>query len=34
MGLERLAMAIKGLKSTYDIDLFDTIIKSLSKESN
>ncbi|MEO2084370.1 MAG: alanine--tRNA ligase [Marinoscillum sp.] len=34
MGLERLAMAIKGLKSTYDIDLFDSIIKSLSKESN
>ena len=34
MGLERLAMAIKGLKSTYDIDLFDTIIKSLSQESN
>ncbi|MEE3112576.1 MAG: alanine--tRNA ligase, partial [Bacteroidota bacterium] len=34
MGLERLAMAIKGLKSTYDIDLFDSTIKSLSKESN
>jgi len=34
MGLERLAMAIKGLKSTYDIDLFDATIKSLSKESN
>ena len=34
MGLERLAMAIKGLKSTYDIDLFNGLIKKLSKESN
>ena len=34
MGLERLAMAIKSLKSTYDIDLFYPIIKSLEKISN
>ena len=34
MGLERLAMAIRSLKSTYDIDLFYPIIKSLEKISN
>ena len=34
MGLERLAMAIKGLDSTYDIDLFKGLIKKISKESN
>ncbi|MEC7244348.1 MAG: alanine--tRNA ligase [Bacteroidota bacterium] len=34
MGLERLAMAIKGLKSTYDTDLFSRILKSLGEISN
>tara|TARA_B110000438_G_scaffold302790_2_gene361715 strand:+ start:75316 stop:77949 length:2634 start_codon:yes stop_codon:yes gene_type:complete len=34
MGLERLAMSIKGLDSTYDIDLFSELIKKISKESN
>ena len=34
MGLERLAMAIKGLKSTYDTDLFSRILKSLGDISN
>ena len=34
MGLERLAMAIKGLKSTYDTDLFSRIIDSLGEISN
>ena len=33
MGLERLSMAIDGLKSTYDTDLFMNIISSLSKIS-
>ena len=33
MGLERLAMAIKGLKSTYDTDLFSKIIQSLEEIS-
>ena len=31
MGLERLAMAIKGLSSTYDTDLFSNILESLGK---
>ena len=34
MGLERLAMAIKGLSSTYDTDLFSNILESLGKISN
>ena len=34
MGLERLVMAIKGLKSTYDTDLFSRILKSLGEISN
>ena len=34
MGLERLSMAIKALNSTYDTDLFKSIINSISKLSN
>ena len=34
MGLERLSMAIEGLNSTYDTDLFKSIIDSISKLSN
>ncbi len=34
MGLERLSMAIKRLNSTYDTDLFKSIINSISKLSN
>ena len=34
MGLERLSMALKGLKSTYDTDIFRKIIKSLESISN
>ena len=34
MGLERLSMAIEGLNSTYDTDLFRSIIKSISELSN
>ena len=34
MGLERLAMAIEGLNSTYDTDLFKSIIESISDLSN
>ena len=34
MGLERLSMALKGLKSTYDTDIFKKIIKSLELISN
>ena len=34
MGLERLSMALKGLKSTYDTDIFKNIIKSLELISN
>ena len=34
MGLERLSMAIEGLNSTYDTDLFKSIIESISELSN
>ncbi len=34
MGLERLAMAIRGLHSTYDTDLFSKILSAISKISN
>ncbi len=34
MGLERLSMAIKGLNSTYDTDLFKSIINSICELSN
>jgi alanyl-tRNA synthetase len=34
MGLERLAMALQGKQSNYDIDLFQAIIKKLEEVSN
>ncbi len=34
MGLERLVMAVKGLNSTYDTDLFSNILSSIEKLSN
>ncbi len=34
MGLERLSMAVKGLNSTYETDLFSNILSSIEKLSN
>ena len=34
MGLERLSMALKGIKSTYEIEIFKSIMKDISKISD
>lgn len=34
MGLERLAMAVQNKKSTYDIDIFESVIKKISQKAN
>ena len=33
MGLERLSMALKGIKSTYEIEIFKSIMADISKIS-